>query len=74
MRDLNETEKRVLSIARELETERMGLWKGPSIQHKGWPEVKGFRSKELGITAAIQTLVRRGLVKRYPYGAGYHTV
>lgn len=74
MRDLNETEERVLATAREIEAERMGLWSGPSIQFKGWPEVKGYRSKELGITVAIQTLVRRGLVKRYPHGAGYHTV
>lgn len=66
-RELNETEKRVIETAKALEQDELcGTWGATSIQIQGWPESgNNYRAKELGISAAILELRRRGLVTRH---------
>lgn len=67
-RPLNETEKMVLRRASEFEAANSRSWAAPDIQRAEYPEETRFRSVELGITPAIQRLVRLGLVERVSRG------
>lgn len=66
-RELNETEKRVIETAKLLEKNPIcGTWGATQIQILGWPESGNcYRAKELGISAAILYLRRRGFVKSF---------
>lgn len=67
-RPLNDTEKMVLRRAREFEQAEGRNWAAPDIQRAEYPHETRFRSVELGISPAIQRLVRIGLVKRIGRG------
>lgn len=66
-RKLNEIETRVIEAAKTLEKDKWrGTWGATSIQIIGWPDSgKSYMAKELGISAAIAELRRRGIVIMY---------
>jgi hypothetical protein len=66
-RDPKEMEALVLKHARKIENSN-GWWGAPHIQFSAFPETDRFRSKELGISAAIQRLIRQGKVRRVERG------
>ena len=68
VRELTYIEKNIIRTARNFEMGTQSDWGAVNILFRGWPEIKEFRCKQLGISAAIQNLIRLGLVKRTGYG------
>ncbi|MDP0495702.1 MAG: hypothetical protein Q7Q73_05790 [Verrucomicrobiota bacterium JB024] len=66
-RDPKEMEALVLEHARKVE-DSDGWWSAPLIQFSAFPGLGVYRSKELGISAAIQRLIRQGKVRRVERG------
>lgn len=62
-RSLNAVEEKVLEIAKDFEKSHYD-WAAPNIQFKGWPETDRYMSVELGISSAIQHLLRVGAITR----------